>query len=477
MNVLLITPVTDRFSCRWIPLGPGYMSAVLKANGHDVLLFDRTREYIKAKRSLDVLDQAMLQTIRTNRPDIIAFGTVTPTIYDTVRCAEMIRREYQGIMVAGGHHASALPALTLQRIPQLDAVVAGEGENALKAIADKGLGAKIPGVLWRDRPDEIIRQAELIADGPGSVHNLDELPYPDLSIYDMDYYLCRNLSTIRGFYLKTISLLTSRGCLYKCGFCSESLTFGKGVRYNSPEYVLEMIDYFQQRYDFEAIYFHDNDFLSDPQRAERICELLAGSPKHSRLKWCMQTRVTSVTSLKPGVLNLFKKAGCIKVEMGIESASQNQLDTAGKNLNLDQVESAVKLCRQAGIQVHGYFIALMPGETLQDLRQIIENVQKYRLDSFQISNLALYPGTRFYEQYGHKYFEEQSWDKESVRAFFNSDFVSRVSPEERSQFERNCVRPLMKRLHRRALLANNNFGQIIRYVIERKENARREGCL
>jgi len=457
MRILLITPVTDNFSCRWMPLGPGYLSAVLKANGHEIALFDRTREFAKYNRSLESLDLTMLQKIREYQPAVVAFGTVSPAIYDTVRCAELIRQDYQGIMLAGGHHATALPWLTLEKIPELDGIILGEGEYALADVADHGRNAKAPGVLWQGRENEFPSKCQIA--------NLDESPFPDLSIYDMDYYLARNINTIRGFYVKTISLMTSRGCRYKCGFCSESLTYGSGIRYNSPEYVLDMIEYFQKQYAFEAIYFHDSDFLSDQNRAEQICELLIKSGKHHNLKWCIQTRADALNS---SIVRLLKKAGCVKIEIGIESSSQRQLNLAGKNLLLDEVVKAVQLCHETGIRVHGYFISLMPDEIITDLYQSIENIRRYRLDSFLWGNLVLIPGTKFYEQYGKKYFEEQPWDEKSIRAYYETDHVSCISPDERIAFESHWVQPLKKELHYRELLVNNNPWQVINYIINRK---------
>lgn len=460
MKVLLITPAINNSSCRWIPLGPGYLSAVIKRDGHQVLLFDRARELNRAKGDSQVLDLVMLKQIRDYQPDIIAFSTLSPLIYDTVHCARIIRSEFTGLMMAGGHHVTALPELTLDRIPELDGVIIGEGEYSLAEVVNNGLYSQVPGVLWRNSENDAVNTTR----SPEPV--LDQLPFPDFSIYDMNYYLDRNISTIREFYLKTISLITSRGCRYNCGFCSESMTYGKGVRYNSPEYVMEMINYLKKQYDFEAIYFHDNDFLANISRVERICELLIKNQRHQKIKWCIQARANA---LNADILKLLKQAGCVKIEMGIEAGSQKQLNMMGKNLQLDQVQKAVHQCHQAGIKAHGYFIALMPGDTLKELHSIIETINHYQLDSFLIGKLSIFPGTKFYEQYGNQYFEEQPWDEKNIRSFFDEDHVSCVSKEEWDWFEKKYIKPLHKHRHRRALLVNNRPWQVAKYIISKKK--------
>lgn len=454
---MLITPVLTSLQCRWIPLGPGYLAAALKSNGHEVILCDRTREISRFSGSLEHLNDRMLRTLREYRPDMVAFSTVSPAIHDTGNCARKIRPEFQGIMIAGGHHATALPELTLERIPELDGVVAGEGEYKVTAIADHGLQAAAPGVLWRHRPGELPADITSV--------DLDQLPFPDLSIYDMGHYLARNVSTIRGFYVKALSLLTSRGCRFRCGFCSESLTYGYGVRCNSPQYVADMIEHFQHRYEFDAIYFHDNDFLCSRERAEEICDLMIKKDMHRRLKWCIQTRADAVD---PGILRLLKRAGCVKIEIGIESGAQEQLNKAGKGVTVDRVSQAIKMCHQAGIQVHGYLIALLPGDSPESLREAINLVRSSRLDSFSLSDLKLYPGTRYYQCYGGNFFEEHNWQDEDIQGFYNTDHVSQISPQQRLRFEGEQVKPLSQRLHRYDLIRNNDPGLILKYLVNRK---------
>ncbi len=156
------------------------------------------------------------------------------------------------------------------------------------------------------------------------------------------------------------------------------------------------------------------------------------------------------------------------MEIGIESGVQSQLNNAEKGLTLSAIEKAVRLCHQGGINVHGYFIGLLPGDTLENLHVNIETVKRLKLDSFLCGRLQLYPGTRFYQEYGNSFFENCLWDAAGVREFYASDHVSCVSGEEWESFEKTVARTLGKRLHRRELLLRNKPWQVAEYAVNRK---------
>lgn len=128
MKILFITPLLRSYAGRWMPLGVCSMAAHLKTRGHDVSLFDRTAAFILFGKNRQRLEDEMEKQVRAFHPDMIAFSTVSPAIYDTIDCVDALRRFYRGILIAGGHHVTALPLETLEKVPGLDAVIAGEGE-------------------------------------------------------------------------------------------------------------------------------------------------------------------------------------------------------------------------------------------------------------------------------------------------------------------------------------------------------------
>jgi anaerobic magnesium-protoporphyrin IX monomethyl ester cyclase len=199
---------------------------------------------------------------------------ISPLIYQTVHCAKILRDSFPGMMLAGGHHATAFPRLTLERIPELDGVGIGEGEEALLALAQGTTPDNINGILWRRtfEKNKDAKTGQAHEPGFGRIQNLDALPFPDFSLFDTAFYTRRTIAILRGFYLSTLTMIGSRGCNYRCSFCVESLVYGNGVRFHSVDYITEMVERTLRQYpQVEAVYFHDNDFMIDPSRVEQIC--------------------------------------------------------------------------------------------------------------------------------------------------------------------------------------------------------------
>ena len=301
MKILLVTPISQKTNVRWTPVGLAYITSTLKKHGHVVKLFDRYLQYAILKNPTQV-NINMKLVIQDYKPDIIGFSTFSSKIYDTVGAIRFIRDFYDGIIIAGGHHATAMPALTLERIPGLDYIIAGEGEIPFANLANGIPVETIPGIFTRNSDLSLFTRSQTPV--------LDNLPQPDYSIFDMDYYTGECFGSIRGFYLKTADIVSSRGCNNNCAFCSESMTFGKGVRKHSTDYVMENIERLISNYDINGLYFHDNDFLIYRDHAENICRELIKTGINKKLKWAVQSGTNRIDN---DILKLMAEAGCVKI--------------------------------------------------------------------------------------------------------------------------------------------------------------------
>ncbi len=460
MKILLVYPRTTPSRKRnpfrepaWLPLGLSFVAGSLRQKGHVVEIFDRYVMQDSKGLSKNAINEATIEKVKNFRPDVIGFNTVSPLIHDTVECAAMIRPFTGALLIAGGHHATALPALTLQKIPELDLALAGEGEESLLKLAE--------GVRPRDVPGVAYRQADgtISCNGPQQIENLDKLPFPVLDLLDMGFYLRPGTQAIRGHYLSTISLITARGCLRRCDFCSESLTYGRGIRYHSPEYVLAWIEKLLAEYRFEGLYFHDNNFLSDEQRAARIMEMLIRKGISRQVKWAAQTRADT---LRSDILALMKRSGCVLVEIGIEASAQKDLDQYHKGTTVEINERAIALCRKAGLAMHAYMLTALRGETVSDLNQRRKWLERARPTSFSWHPLKVYPGTRLYLECGDGFFEKSPWTEKEIMAFFNEDRFSEISPSERKKWMKSRYEPFSRWWMRRTILKMNSVEKIAR---------------
>ncbi len=461
MKVMLISPLprlAQKPGPRLLPLGLAYMAAILRREGHTVSIFDRFAAAASLGPDQEQIDARMLQRLHLFQPDLIGLNTISPLIDDTAVCAALIRQQFLGPLLAGGHHATALPELTLEKIPQLNGVVQGEGELALLSLAGGADPSRVPGFWWKN--------GETISgSAPEQISDLDKLPFPALDLLDMRFYTRPGKNAIRGHYLSAVALITSRGCTRRCSFCTESLTYGQGVRRHSPEYVVEMIRDVLMKYPLEGIYFHDNDFLFDRERAVMICEKMIAAGLHRRIKFAIQTRVNRISL---AMLRLLKKAGCTLVEIGFETASQAELDSVRKGTTVAQNSRALELCRRAGLEVHAYMLSGFAGETVADLEARLHWLKRGPPHlTFSMSMLQLYPGTDLYREKGNSFFENGVWTGEKVRAYYQTDHLSAVPAAERRAWMKRRFFPYQRRRDRAAVLRRNPPLKVIRIIVEK----------
>jgi radical SAM superfamily enzyme YgiQ (UPF0313 family) len=403
----------------------------------------------------------MLAHVQAFRPDMIGLQTKSPLIPDTVSCVRLIRQGYTGWMVAGGHHATALPEATLQRIPGLNGVVVGEGEMAMAQLADGEDPEAVPGLWWK-------QNGEVVPGRPAQqIQDLDQLPFPALDLLDMAYYSRRNFNPIRGHYLSSVSLLSSRGCPRRCDFCCESLTYGQGVRSHSPEYVLEWMNKTLKDHPVEGIYFLDSDFLLHHGRVTEICEGILSQGLQRKVKWAIQARTEGITR---EVLKLLKRAGCVLIEMGVESPFQDHLDALHKCATVSSAERAIAFCREQGMTVYAYLMTGFPGEGIGDLQRMVLWLKRVKPHLFGVSELSIHPGTRLYEAHGNRFFEQHDWDEKAVKQYYGTRFLTRVSNAERERWKRETLDPFQARLRRLQILKAN--GPLRWLIILRQERHR-----
>jgi anaerobic magnesium-protoporphyrin IX monomethyl ester cyclase len=408
----------------------------------------------------------MLDYLQKFKPDLIGLNTTSPCISDTVESVAIIRKIYSGLAIAGGHHATALPELTLQKIPGLDGVVKGEGEMATLKIAMGENPETIPGVWWRKRNGTIGHTP------PHQIENLDDLPFPDLNLLDMDFYTSPSLDSIRGHFLSVAPILTSRGCTNRCDFCAESLTYGRGIRFHSPEYVIEWVKKILVEYQVEGIYLCDNNFLAHEERAREICEKILSKGLNRNFKWAIQARANSI---HPDILRLLKKAGCILIELGIESTSQVHLNSIHKGTTLSINERAIALCRKERIYAHAFFMTGFEGETLSDLDQGLRWIKQAKPDSFSWYPLDIHPGTALYQKRGNQFFEKNEWTEENISRYYGVDHLSSISKKERDRWKKKYLQPYQKWHYRVTILRVNPISKLAPLFIWRIKEYFRNG--
>ena len=393
MNILLMTtpyPVEERYgkTIKTIgpsllpPLGLAYIAAVLRKGGHAVKILDTT--------ILNMSIQQVGDYLRNNKFDVIGISVMTPMYKNFVETVKAIRPLIgKTAVIAGGPHPSILPAETLKENPGLDYAVFGEGEitfpRLVKAIGEKKDVSEVNGVAYRE--NSRIR----LTRPPVLIEDLDSLPSPALDLIPIEKY---TPAPSQYKKLPMLHMVTSRGCPFRCTYCSSQSIFGRKYRMHSPERVINDIKDMIKKYNAKEIFFLDDLFTINKKWINEFCDKLIGEGIHKKICWSCNSRVDLVDL---DLLKKMKKAGCWQIHFGIESGSQRLLDLIKKGITLEQSRNAVKLCKKTGIKTRAYFMLGLPTETREESIRTIEFAKEIDPDYVKFSLTTPYPGTELFD--------------------------------------------------------------------------------
>jgi len=376
MHVLLARPPRRNLremSLAVPPLGLAYIAASLRQAGHDVRILDAAVE----RWTWDRFEAELRQT----HPQVLGLSAMTP-VADIAARAVQIARPYVDHIVLGGPHPTAVGAAVFSEMPGLDASVVGEGEDVAPKLLDwwtaGSPGAPPAGVRVEGRP---------FAEAPDpDVHTL---PIPARELLPMGRY--RYLFATRpGF----ATMVTSRGCPYKCSFCDKSVS-GSHWRARSAEAVVDELETLVHRHNIGFVNFYDDNFTLHRGRVVGICEEILR--RGLEVEWKCEGRVDGVDL---PLLRLMRRAGCRTVAYGVESANPSTLALLRKDVTVEQAPEAFAATRAAGLRSLAYIILGAPGEDPAAVRRTIRFCHDIRADYVQFSTLVAMPGTPLFATHG-----------------------------------------------------------------------------
>jgi radical SAM superfamily enzyme YgiQ (UPF0313 family) len=371
------------------PLGIACLSAFLKEHHIEVKAFDEGVETgvdsdssVRDSSSADSHSK-ISQLIKDFKPDLIGVQALS---FNYVFFTDLIRRIKKITdtpVVVGGPHVSATFDEVLRNTPA-DLAAFGEGEITLLELINelktkKPELAKINGLIWR-KGKKIITNAprELIKD-------INILPIPDFTIFRLPAY---------SYYSeKKLPLATSRGCPFNCNFCSVKLSFGRSFRPKSSEQVMKEIEhYLAMGYDhFDVL---DDCFNLSIVRVMDICDRIIKKRLKIKLEFYNGLRADRIT---PEMIRTLKRAGCLFIALGAESAHDETLLRIGKNLRIESVKKAAEIINRAGIPCSACFIIGHPGEDYAKSLETIRFAKSLPCVYVNFYNLIPYPGTTLYD--------------------------------------------------------------------------------
>jgi anaerobic magnesium-protoporphyrin IX monomethyl ester cyclase len=401
-----------------LPLGLMYIAAVLEESSYkteilDAFLTDDAFVQDGKTISVGLSNEKIKAQIKNRKPDIVGIaGPFTCQIEHSLRISSLAKEVDPSILtVVGGPHVTVVPKGFLEEAKNVDIAVIGEGEYAMRDIAECFQGKKrledILGIAYR-------KNGEIKVNSPRPfIRDLDILPYPAYDHVNMEQYLNPKKIGYRSFRDRAISMITSRGCPFNCCFCSVHLHMGKGFRAHSEKYVLSHIEFVVDAFKVKNIFFEDDNLTFDIPRFEAICDGLIS--RKIKIGWETPNGVRA-DCLNLDLLKKMKKSGCNSVFFGVESGDQQVLDNViCKSLDLNRVVEVARLCRNIGLKTGGFYIIGFPGETKENMQRTVNFALGLKRDYDVGMHLFVATpsfGTRLYEQCKAKGYikEDLAWN-------------------------------------------------------------------
>ncbi|MFH1537450.1 MAG: radical SAM protein [bacterium] len=376
MKILLVNPLENQ--SKRTPVYPSMglllIGTLLKRHGHDVLL----RHFFPGT----FVEPQFAELLNRFRPEMVGITMNTFQVSWGRIISECVKDTLPGVpIVAGGPHPTTLKTDFFNYFEAVDYIVVGDGEFPMLELASGKAPAGIAGIAtresWNSQP---LRK------------DLDYIPPPDLGIME-DINLFSTAPPPGP--LPSMCTAGSRGCPFRCNFCSESVV-AKVVRYRSPENILKELDYLAGE-GIRDILFTDDTFNLNKKWAMSVLQAIIDSGLNKRLSFRVSFRANKKLA-DSEILKKAREAGVWIVFYGVESGNQQMLRHIGKKLTVEEIVRAFDLTHKEKLKTVAAFMFGNVGDSVETMRDSLRFVRRLRAFHVGFSMAVPLPGTEFMEE-------------------------------------------------------------------------------
>ncbi|MDD2654589.1 MAG: radical SAM protein [Candidatus Omnitrophica bacterium] len=403
IKILFVYPNIN--GIRRIPLGISILSACAKKAGHIVELFDGTfykktdfenerRENLGIVKKVDLsrkysyIPSARLKSdfkkrVQDFKPDLIAISLLQDEYYLAQKILAGVKKDTKAFIVAGGVMPTLAPVAVLKGL-EVDAVMIGEGEDALVKLADNIANDRNP---FATPNLAYLVNSELRRNELAPMVDLNDLPFYDYSIFSTEHLW----KPFIGRSWRTGYIELTRGCPFSCSFCANPTLnnmYQQQIRIRSKRIDRFMAEAqtLKDKYKLELFAFNDENFLF----VKDLKEFTVKWNQMIKLPFIIQTRVETISLEK---LELLKKAGCITISIGIESGDEQfRHEVLNRRYSNKQLKQAFLDCHTVGIRSTANNMIGFPDETEEQIKQTIKLNRECSPDSLTTAIFAPYLG-------------------------------------------------------------------------------------
>jgi len=349
------------------PTGLEYIAASMKDLVGRVTLLDLRYEK-------DYQDPKVLSKFIRNEIDLLCISIRWESQFENV-CDLVSQLPSKVCTVVGGYKATEEVEYLFHRCPNIDMIVRGEGEEIIRQIVTGIPYKDIRGLSYRENGGIVHNETHPLPD-------ITKIPFPDRSLRKHDYRMVKYGVQISHHTFDTV--LTTRGCPFKCKFCTFSLN-PLGQKRNYTERPIESVVEELKTITADVVLFSDDNFFTNPKRSEKLCDLIIENK--IKKNFVVQARID--IAQHPGVLDKAERAGFKVFLIGIESPHDRILKQLQKGITQQEVRDAFAILTQYNFYLHGYFIYGNIGETEEEMLYISKFAKEIKLDSITFQKLRV----------------------------------------------------------------------------------------
>lgn len=378
-------PVEERKKEVRLPLGLIYLYSALKQKFKDIEV-----ELLDLAVDDEVHD--LYNFIKEGKYDLIGISTISSIYRDASNNIAKIARESSpdSIIIGGGVHASVAPEDMIET-KLYDAVFIKDGEESLCSFIEEisykeGNLADIRGIWYINEKNEICSTGEPECPDLNKIDIRIGLGKIDFSKYIL-------VSSYFGGE-KATHLITSRGCPYKCKFCTIKNVWGRTHRYMDAPKIIEVIKFFKKEHKIRHFNFDDDIFTLKRNRIIELSNLIIHDEELKDIRWKITTRADN---LDKELLNIMYKAGLRYIAIAPETVDEKVLDAVDKGLDLKSVKEVTRIAHEFGIKVRFFLVVGLPYQTMESIKSTVEFIKETKPDEAHVATFVPYPGTEIGE--------------------------------------------------------------------------------
>ncbi len=369
---MLMVKNYDDYGSSRPPLGLGYLSESLSVNDidHEVLDLNLVKSH-----------NDIIKIIARFKPDLIGVSIFTNGYLQNYELINSFKKSHPEIkIVVGGPHISVMTKTVLEENEDIDFAIVNEAEKTLVELCKGDDLEEVNGLLYRSENEICFNAIEKISEK--YINDLDSVPWPKYEKFQLDNYIGE------------LFIITSRGCPYQCMFCAVRSTMGAKVRVRSIPYVMEELKYWYDKGRRIFNFVEDNlTFYYD--RVFELCDAIEAAGLEGLTLRASNGIRADKTDRK--MLERMKSIGFKSIAIAVEGGNEKMMKLLKKGETLARVEECIQIALDLDYEIGLTFVYGAPGETKEDIQDLIAFTKKYPVFKVDVYNLVPYPGTPLWD--------------------------------------------------------------------------------